>query len=141
MARTSLCSKLHPDLANQLVDIAVDAVNIIKIPDKPIDLHMVEIMHMVHKLASDTKLVKGLVLDHGARNPNMPKRLANCYILTCNVNLEYEKVARGGQRWSTVVDHSPRHPQVEGLNPAYLLRKFLSLYNIVFVHLSGLYLQ
>lgn len=30
---------------------------------------------MVHKLASDTKLVKGLVLDHGCRNPNMPKRL------------------------------------------------------------------
>ncbi len=57
VARTSLCSKLHPDLANQLVDIVVDAVNIIKIADKPIDLHMVEIMPMVHKLASDTKLV------------------------------------------------------------------------------------
>jgi T-complex protein 1 subunit zeta len=52
---------------------------------------------MVHKLASDTKLVKGLVLDHGARNPNMPKRLANCYILTCNVNLEYEKTEVNSQ--------------------------------------------
>jgi T-complex protein 1 subunit zeta len=30
---------------------------------------------MVHRLASDTKLVKGLVLDHGSRNPNMPKSL------------------------------------------------------------------
>ena len=75
MARTALCTKLHPDLANQLVDIVVDAVNIIKIVDKPIDLHMIEIMHMVHKLASDTQLVKGLVLDHGARHPDMPKRL------------------------------------------------------------------
>jgi T-complex protein 1 subunit zeta len=75
VARTALCTKLHPDLANQLVDIVVDAVNIIKIVDKPIDLHMIEIMHMVHKLASDTQLVKGLVLDHGARHPDMPKRL------------------------------------------------------------------
>jgi T-complex protein 1 subunit zeta len=69
------------------VDIVVDAVGIIKIPEKPIDLHMIEIMHMVHRLASDTQLVKGLVLDHGARHPDMPKRLTNCYILTCNVSL------------------------------------------------------
>lgn len=52
---------------------------------------MVEIMHMVHKLSTNTKLVRGLVLDHGARHANMPKRLENVYILTCNVSLEYEK--------------------------------------------------
>jgi T-complex protein 1 subunit zeta len=52
---------------------------------------MVEIMHMVHKLSTNTKLVRGLVLDHGARHANMPKSLKNCYILTCNVSLEYEK--------------------------------------------------
>merc|ERR1712176_574433 len=40
---------------------------------------------------TDTRLVKGLVLDHGARHPDMPKRLENCYILTLNVSLEYEK--------------------------------------------------
>nr|XP_023014580.1 T-complex protein 1 subunit zeta [Leptinotarsa decemlineata] len=33
----------------------------------------------------------GLVLDHGARHPDMPKSLKNCYILTCNVSMEYEK--------------------------------------------------
>merc|ERR1712066_612819 len=27
----------------------------------------------------------------GARHPDMPKRLEKCYILTCNVSLEYEK--------------------------------------------------
>jgi len=52
---------------------------------------MVEIMHMVHKLSSDTSLIRGLVLDHGSRHPDMPKRLTNCYILTLNVSLEYEK--------------------------------------------------
>ena len=30
-------------------------------------------------------------MDHGGRHPDMPKRLENCYILTCNVSLEYEK--------------------------------------------------
>lgn len=87
VARTALCTKLHPDLANQLVDIVVEAVEIVKVDDHPIDLHMVEVMHMVHRLASDTRLVRGLVLDHGARNPDMPKNLENCYILTCNVSL------------------------------------------------------
>merc|ERR1712183_185923 len=48
-------------------------------------------MHMRHKFASETKLINGLVLDHGARHPDMPKYLKNCYILTCNVSLEYEK--------------------------------------------------
>lgn len=57
----------------------------------PIDLHMVEIMKMQHRTASETQLVRGLVLDHGARHPDMPKRLENCYILTLNVSLEYEK--------------------------------------------------
>merc|ERR1711907_634227 len=56
-----------------------------------IDLHMVEILHMRHKLSSDTKLIRGIVLDHGSRHPDMPKRLENAYVLTCNVSLEYEK--------------------------------------------------
>lgn len=59
-------------------------------PAKP-DLHMVEIMKMQHRTASDTQLIRGLALDHGARHPDMPKRLENCHILTMNVSLEYEK--------------------------------------------------
>ena len=86
------------------MDIVVDAVNIVKVVDKPIDLHMIEIMHMVHRLASDTKLVKGLVLDHGARNPDMPKHLENCYILTCNVSLEYEKTEVNSQFFFNAAD-------------------------------------
>jgi T-complex protein 1 subunit zeta len=54
-------------------------------------------MHMKHKLDKDTRLVKGLVLDHGTRHPDMPKHLENCFILTANISLEYEKseVRRG----------------------------------------------
>lgn len=64
-------------------------------------------MHMRHKLDSDTHLVRGLVLDHGARHPDMPKRLEDVHILSCNLSLEYEKseVRRMGA-WAHV--HAPR---------------------------------
>jgi hypothetical protein len=52
---------------------------------------MIEIMKMQHRTASETQLVRGLVLDHGARHPDMPKRLENAFVLTLNVSLEYEK--------------------------------------------------
>lgn len=45
VARTSLMTKIHPDLANPLTEIIVDSVFTIKKEDR-IDLHMVEIMHM-----------------------------------------------------------------------------------------------
>lgn len=48
-------------------------------------------MHMRHRLESDTRLVRGLVLDHGARHPDMKKYVENAYILTCNISFEYEK--------------------------------------------------
>jgi T-complex protein 1 subunit zeta len=90
IARTSLKTKLAPELANKLTEIIVDAVLTIK-KDDMLDLHMVEVMHMLHKLSTETKLVKGIVMDHGGRHPEMPKQLDNVYILTCNVSLEYEK--------------------------------------------------
>ncbi len=52
---------------------------------------MVEIMEMQHKTELDTQLIRGLVMDHGSRHPDMPKRVEDAYILTCNVSLEYEK--------------------------------------------------
>ncbi|TXC07331.1 hypothetical protein FocTR4_00003110 [Fusarium oxysporum f. sp. cubense] len=91
VARTSLATKLNSTLAAKLTPDIVDAVlAIYQTPAKP-DLHMVEIMKMQHRTAADTRLIRGLALDHGARHPDMPKRLENCYILTLNVSLEYEK--------------------------------------------------
>ena len=91
VARTSLSTKLNASLATKLTPDIVDAVLAIYQPPAKPDLHMVEIMKMQHRTASDTQLIKGLALDHGARHPDMPKRLENCYILTLNVSLEYEK--------------------------------------------------
>ncbi|XP_017488950.1 PREDICTED: T-complex protein 1 subunit zeta-like [Rhagoletis zephyria] len=91
VARTALKTKVAPELAERLSDICVDAIECIRREGKPIDLFMVEIQEMQHKTVDDTKLVKGLVLDHGARHPDMKKRLTNAFVLTCNVSLEYEK--------------------------------------------------
>lgn len=101
MARASLNTKIHPSLANPLTEILVDAVLTIKKDDR-IDLHMIEIMHMQHKMSTESKLVRGLVLDHGARHQDMPSKLENCYIMTLNVSLEYEKTeVHSGFFWST----------------------------------------
>lgn len=91
VARASLRTKLTPELADNLTEMIVDGVLTIRRGNQPIDLFMVEIMTMQHRHESETRLVKGLVLDHGARHPDMPKRLENVFILTCNVSLEYEK--------------------------------------------------
>mmetsp|Transcript_46743 Transcript_46743/g.94284 ORF Transcript_46743/g.94284 Transcript_46743/m.94284 type:complete len:543 (-) Transcript_46743:258-1886(-) len=91
VARTSLRTKLQPELADQMTDAVVSAVQCIAKPDEPIDLHMIEIMTMQHKLQSDSKFIRGLVLDHGSRHPDMPTYMENAYIMTCNVSMEYEK--------------------------------------------------
>jgi T-complex protein 1 subunit zeta len=119
VAYTSLATKVHQTLAKSLAQATVDAVLAIrqkkelltgeqneldtrvaarkegdaeeKEQFEPIDLHMVELMKMQHMTDTDTRLIKGLVLDHGPRHPDMPKRLENCFILTLNVSLEYEK--------------------------------------------------
>ena len=91
VARTSLSTKLNKALAEKLTPSIVDAVLTIQRPPAKPDLHMIEIMKMQHRTASDTQLIRGLALDHGARHPDMPKRVENAFILTLNVSLEYEK--------------------------------------------------
>eukprot|EP00796_Vickermania_ingenoplastis_P004193 gene4193-3031_t len=91
VARTSLCTKVASSLVDKLSESVVQAVTAIASEGKEIDLHMVEVMHMRHRLATDTRFVNGIVLDHGARNGDMPKCLENAYIFICNVSLEYEK--------------------------------------------------
>jgi len=66
-----------------------------------IDLHMIEVMHMQHKMSTESKLVRGLVLDHGGRYSELPSSMKNCYILCLNVSLEYEKTeVHSGFFWS-----------------------------------------
>lgn len=91
VGHTALATKVGPELANLLTEVCVDAVLAIRRPDQQLNLHMVEIMEMQHKTDMDTQLVRGLVMDHGARHPDMKKLVKNAHILACNVSLEYEK--------------------------------------------------
>jgi len=90
VALTSLATKLEYDLSLPLAQALVSSVQCIyNGPDEPIDLHRVEVISMTR--AKESKFVNGLVMDHGARHPDMPDILENCKIMTCNVSLEYEK--------------------------------------------------
>eukprot|EP00903_Cladosiphon_okamuranus_P019182 g17644.t1 len=91
VARTSLRTKLREEVADNMTEAVTGAVLTIMKSRDEIDLHMVEIMQMRHKAGTDSTLIKGLVMDHGARHPDMPRNLKNCHILTCNVSFEYEK--------------------------------------------------
>uniref|UniRef100_A0A914IC20 T-complex protein 1 subunit zeta n=1 Tax=Globodera rostochiensis TaxID=31243 RepID=A0A914IC20_GLORO len=91
VARTSLRTKVDQKLAEHITECVVDAVLAIRRDETEPDLHMIEIQHMEHEMESDTQLVRGLVLDHGGRHPDMPKSVQNAHILTCNVSLEFEK--------------------------------------------------
>lgn len=93
VARSSLSTKVNAKLSEVLTPIVTDAVLSVRDKDEPkkVDLHMVEIMTQQHETVYQTQLVKGLVLDHGARHPDMPKIVNNAYVLILNVSLEYEK--------------------------------------------------
>eukprot|EP01084_Bolivina_argentea_P129992 229527_1 len=91
VARTALRTKLRDELADEMTEVVTDATLMVIRGRKDIDLHMVEIMSMKHKNATDSQLVRGLVLDHGGRHPDMPSHLENCHIFICNVSFEYEK--------------------------------------------------
>ncbi|KAJ8140743.1 hypothetical protein OY671_006076 [Metschnikowia pulcherrima] len=92
VARTSVSTKVTPELAAILAPVVTDAVLSVQGEDRrQLDLHMVEIMTMQHGKPQDTSFIKGLVLDHGARHPDMPRRVNNAFVLTLNVSLEYEK--------------------------------------------------
>ena len=100
VARTALSTKVSSGMHDSLAASVCDAV--LMIHGQPtaerdeIDLHMVEVMHMKHRMGNETTLVRGLVLDHGGRSNEMPKRLENCYVLVCNVSLEYERSELSG---------------------------------------------
>lgn len=54
VARTSLMTKVHHNLAEVLTEVCVDAILSIRQEGKHVDLHMVELMEMQHK--TDTPL-------------------------------------------------------------------------------------
>jgi len=88
---STIGTKVSRNVAEKLSPLIVEAVKTVRVPGEPIDLHMIEIMSMQHNSDLDSRLIKGLVLDHGGRDFNMPGKLDNAYVLTCNISLEPEK--------------------------------------------------
>lgn len=155
VANTALATKLHAQLASQLSADVVDAVLAVKprttttvqapapaadgsseavsewAVQDPIDLHMVEIMKMQHKSDTDTQLVRGLVLDHGARHADMPKRVRNAYVLTLNVSLEYEKTEVNSGFFYSSADQREKLVESERRFVDAKLRKIVELKNTV----------
>lgn len=70
----------------------VDAIQCIyTADDAPLDLHRVEILALQRLSSADSRFVRGLVLDHGGRHPDMPSVLTQVHVMICNVSLEYEQ--------------------------------------------------
>ncbi|ELP94234.1 T-complex protein 1 subunit zeta, putative [Entamoeba invadens IP1] len=90
VVKSVIGTKMTTEFTEELATMIVDAVKVIKI-ENTIDLFMVEIQTMKHKFATNTELIKGLVMDHGTRHPGMPHDIHNVFVLTCNVSMEYEK--------------------------------------------------
>lgn len=108
VARTSLRTKLTAAFADRLSDDLVEAVSCLYKEGQSLDLFMIEVLHMKHRLVDETKLIKGMVMDHGCRHPDMPRHLKNCFILTCNVSLEYEKTEVNAGFFYTSADQRDR---------------------------------
>ncbi|XP_055490357.1 T-complex protein 1 subunit zeta-like [Leucoraja erinacea] len=88
VARTSLGTKLCPMLAEGLTQLVVEAVMAISHRREPVDLRLVGLVEMSQGMELDTTLVKGLVLEHGARHPGMRRRVEDAFILGLNMALE-----------------------------------------------------
>ncbi|KAJ6587034.1 chaperonin Cpn60/TCP-1 family [Mycena vulgaris] len=141
VANTSLATKVSASMAKQLAADVVDAVLTIRPPPPPtdaadqwrdpIDLHMVEIMKMQHRTASETQLVRGLVMDHGARHPDMPKRVENAFILTLNVSLEYEKTEVNSGFFYSSAEQREKLVEAERRVVDMKVKKIVELKNLV----------
>lgn len=91
IARSIFETKLKISSIDKISKIVVDAVLTIHKKKEIFDLNLIEILQMEGQTENDSRFVRGLVLDHGSRHPDMPKILHNVFILVCNISLEYEK--------------------------------------------------
>ncbi|MBO3839262.1 MAG: thermosome subunit beta [Thermoproteota archaeon] len=94
IAMTALTSKVVRDYAEQLADIAVEAIlNVAKEENGKYNVRIDDVK--VEKKAGgsvmETKLIKGIVLDKEVVHSGMPKKVVNAKIAILNSPLEIEK--------------------------------------------------
>jgi len=95
IAKTSMASKLISGDSAQLSQIAVDAMSAVleetSKGEYSVDLDNVKVEKKSGGSISDTKLIKGIVLDKEVVHAGMPKRIENAKIALLNSPLEIEK--------------------------------------------------
>ncbi|MCD6538052.1 thermosome subunit, partial [Candidatus Bathyarchaeota archaeon] len=94
VAMTAMASKLVSENKEQLAEIAVDAVLHVarKVGDEyRVDLDDIMVEKKPGESITDTKLIKGIVLDKEVVHSGMPKRVENAKIALLNCPLEVEK--------------------------------------------------
>ena len=94
VAMTSMASKLVAENRDMLADIAVDAVLYVaqKVGEEyRADLDDIMVEKKPGESITDTKLIKGLVLDKEVVHPGMPKRVEKARIALLDTALEVEK--------------------------------------------------
>lgn len=94
VAMISVASKLLSEYKEYVADMAVEAV--LQVAEKgtegyKVDIDDVKIEKKAGESLTDTKLIKGIVLDKEVVHPGMPKRIENAKIALLNCPLEIEK--------------------------------------------------
>jgi len=94
VAMTSMASKLVAENKEQLAEIAVDAILHVarKVGEEyRVDLDDIMVEKKAGESLTDTKLIKGIVLDKEVVHAGMPKRIEKAKIALINCPLEVEK--------------------------------------------------
>ncbi len=94
VAMTSMASKLVAENREQLAEIVVEAVLDVaeKVGDEiRVDLDDIMVEKKPGESVTDTKLIKGIILDKEVVHPGMPKRVENARIVLLDTALEVEK--------------------------------------------------
>jgi thermosome len=97
VAQTSMMTKLVADNSSELASLVVDAV--LQVAEKKedetgafrVDLDNIKVEKKPGGSTSDTRLIKGIVLDKEVVHAGMPKRVENAKIALINSPLEIEK--------------------------------------------------
>ena len=94
VAMTSMASKLVSENREYLAKLAVEAI--LQVAEKTeegyrVDVDDVKVEKKPGESLTDTKLIKGIVIDKEVVHPGMPKRVENAKIALLNCPLEIEK--------------------------------------------------
>ena len=91
IAVTAMTGKGSQVAREGLADIAVEAIRAIVDEDGSVDTDNITVEKKVGGSISDSKIVRGVVIDKERLHPNMPKKVINARIALLNAAVEIEK--------------------------------------------------